>query len=51
MTHTTERRHTDMAGTKLEKIPVREQEPKVRAANFNEVCLGYNLEEATAPAI
>lgn len=39
-----------MAGTKLEKIPVREQEPKVRAANFDEVCLGYNLEEATAEA-
>ena len=39
-----------MARTKLEKIPVREQEPKVRAANFDEVCLGYNLEEATAEA-
>lgn len=34
----------------LKRIPVREQEPKVRAANFQEVCLGYNLEEATAEA-
>ena len=39
-----------MAGTKLNRIPVREQEPNVRAANFDEVCLGYNLEEATAEA-
>ncbi len=30
----------------LKKIPVREQEAKVRAANFEEVCLGYNKEEA-----
>ena len=29
----------------LERIPVREQDPKVRAANFDEVCLGYNEEE------
>ncbi len=32
----------------LKKVPVREQEPKVRAANFDEVCLGYNQEEAQA---
>lgn len=32
----------------LEKVPVREQEPKVRAKNFEEVCLGYNEEEAAA---
>ena len=32
----------------LKRIPVREQEPKVRAANFQEVCLGYNIEEAMA---
>ena len=25
----------------LKKVPVREQEPKVRATNFEEVCLGY----------
>ncbi len=34
----------------LKKIPVREQEPKVRAANFDEVCLGYNKEEAMQEA-
>lgn len=34
----------------LKKVPVREQEPKVRAANFEEVCLGYNEEEAMAEA-
>ena len=28
----------------LKKIPVREQDPKVRATNFEEVCLGYNQE-------
>ena len=26
----------------LKKIPVREQDPKERATNFKEVCLGYN---------
>ena len=30
----------------LKKVPVREQDAKVRAANFEEVCLGYNREEA-----
>lgn len=30
----------------MKKVPVREQDPKVRAANFEEVCLGYNKEEA-----
>lgn len=34
----------------LKKVPVREQEPKVRAANFEEVCLGYNREEAMEEA-
>ena len=34
----------------MKKVPVREQEPKVRAANFEEVCLGYNKEEAMAEA-
>lgn len=34
----------------LKKVPVREQEPKVRATNFDEVCLGYNDEEAKAEA-
>lgn len=34
----------------LKKVPVREQDPKVRAANFDEVCLGYNKEEAVEEA-
>ena len=35
---------------KMKKVPVREQDPVVRAANFDEVCLGYNEEEAMAEA-
>ena len=34
----------------LKKVPVREQAPKVRATNFDEVCLGYNKEEAMEEA-
>ncbi len=34
----------------LKKVPVREQDPKVRATNFEEVCLGYNEEEAREEA-
>ncbi len=34
----------------LKRVPVREQAPKVRAANFEEVCLGYNQEEAVEEA-
>lgn len=30
----------------LERVPIREQEPKVRVTNFEEVCYGYNREEA-----
>ena len=30
----------------MKKIPVREQDAKERATNFEEVCLGYNKEEA-----
>ena len=32
------------------RVPVREQEPKVRATNFDEVCLGYNKDEAVEEA-
>ena len=32
------------------RVPVREQAPEVRAANFEEVCYGYNLEEAMVEA-
>ncbi len=39
-----------MAMDVLKKVPVREQDPKVRAANFEEVCLGYDKEEAMAEA-
>ena len=35
-----------MAVNPMQRIPVREQEPEVRARNFEEVCYGYNLEEA-----
>ncbi len=35
---------------KKRRVPVREQDPKVRATNFGEVCLGYNAEEAVAEA-
>ena len=34
----------------LKKVPVREQDAKVRATNFDEVCLGYNMEEAREEA-
>ena len=34
----------------MKKVPVREQEPKERARNFEEVCYGYSLEEAQAEA-
>lgn len=39
-----------MAVDVLKRIPVREQDPKVRAENFEEVCLGYNMEEAMEEA-
>ena len=35
---------------KIPRVPVREQEPKVRATNFEEVCYGYNVEEAQLEA-
>lgn len=34
----------------LKKVPVREQDPQKRARNFEEVCLGYNKEEAMKEA-
>ena len=34
----------------LTKVPVREQEAAARAKNFDEVCLGYNKEEAMEEA-
>ncbi|APF29049.1 glutamate synthase (NADPH), homotetrameric [Clostridium sporogenes] len=35
---------------RMKKTPVKEQDPKVRATNFEEVCLGYNEEEAVKEA-
>ena len=32
------------------RVPISEQDPKVRATNFEEVCLGYTEEEAVAEA-
>lgn len=34
----------------FKRIPIKEQEPNVRATNFDEVCLGYSLEEAQLEA-
>ena len=34
----------------LKKVPVTEQDPQVRASNFDEVCLGYTKEEAVLEA-
>lgn len=35
---------------RMKKVPVREQDPKVRAHNFDEVCCGYDAAEAMAEA-
>lgn len=35
----------------FKKVPVREQDAKERATNFEEVCLGYNQEEAMEEAL
>ena len=35
---------------KIPRVAVREQDPKVRATNFEEVCSGYNQEEALLEA-
>ncbi|MCH5330464.1 MAG: NADPH-dependent glutamate synthase [Alistipes sp.] len=35
---------------KIPRVPVREQNPEVRATNFEEVCYGYNDEEAMLEA-
>lgn len=34
----------------MKRVPVREQDPKVRAHNFEEVCYGYDEEEAVLEA-
>ena len=35
---------------RIPRVPVREQDPAVRAHNFDEVCYGYSLEEALLEA-
>lgn len=35
---------------RIPRVPVREQDPKVRATNFSEVCYGYNAKEAALEA-
>lgn len=39
-----------MVMDRMKKVPVKEQDPKVRATNFEEVCLGYTEEEAVQEA-
>ncbi len=39
-----------MVADVLKKVPVREQDAKERATNFEEVCLGYDKEEAMCEA-
>ena len=34
----------------MKKVPIKEQDPAVRAKNFEEVCLGYTKEEAVEEA-
>ena len=41
---------SNIMANKIPRVPVREQDPAVRATNFEEVCLGYSLEEATLEA-
>jgi glutamate synthase (NADPH/NADH) small chain len=35
---------------RMKRTPIKEQDPKVRATNFQEVCLGYDEEEAVQEA-
>lgn len=39
-----------MAIDRMKKVPISEQDPKVRAKNFKEVCLGYTEDEAVQEA-
>ena len=39
-----------MMANRIPRVPVREQDPKVRAANFEEVCYGYDVNEAMLEA-
>lgn len=35
---------------RMKRVPIKEQDPKVRSKNFDEVCLGYTKEEAMQEA-
>ena len=35
---------------RIPRVPVREQDPAVRAHNFDEVCYGYDMQEALLEA-
>jgi glutamate synthase (NADPH/NADH) small chain len=35
---------------RMKKTPIKEQDPKIRSTNFEEVCLGYSKEEAVEEA-
>ena len=39
-----------MSNDRFKRVPIAEQDPKVRATNFDEVCLGYTEEEAVKEA-
>ena len=39
-----------MGAPGFDRVPISEQDPKVRATNFEEVCLGYTDEEAALEA-
>ncbi|MDR1758523.1 MAG: NADPH-dependent glutamate synthase [Bacteroidales bacterium] len=39
------------AHSRFSRVPVREQSPATRISNFDEVCLGYNAEEAQREAL
>ncbi len=41
---------SEPASKRASRVPVREQDPQVRSTNFEEVCLGYNLDEAMREA-
>ena len=41
---------SDEARDKKKRVPILEQKPEKRVNNFNEVCLGYNAEEAMEEA-
>ena len=43
-------REGKIMANKIPRVPVRDPDPKVRATNFEEVCYGYNVEEAQLEA-